>query len=526
MYQSFSPRLLLSFLQITPSMIFLRPQPIPRVSPSSFEQAKQFLFRGDVENYFGQLTGQEADYKSMERVLQRLTDLIHKAFDPNDGSGTKLSVSVIARGSFASRTALAGHEDLDVDIIFPDSFKPTTLKDPLREALGTDETNENILFEKDKLKNVLVALWSQIKEHEAGWLKLDKELEKITRSIPLRVASRHETLQKVLSEETTQVTAEKFGVSQNIFNALETSSADDLRETLQPAIGLRLSDALRDDTDESLFEIIESEVGEEFCRGLRERFPDHTCELPREVISKELDALLRHKSMEPLGTELGTQMREELEGGLSEKLLQELSKELPQIPIDLFLKVRTKVRGQDVIIGLDKDSPAGIRRYQTTTFVPTEALWLGDRRLSPVERTAILSLKWWKNEIKENKGNKLFVIKNRKNLLSGSPDSFSASEVQIKSHHFLVALNAMHELDTSDDLYIPRHVSQPFTMERLLEVMVKILTFLDRAYHPATTATVWPWPGVELNYDYIFPLVCYIHKPSSRLLLTRLTLFA
>ncbi|KAI9897401.1 hypothetical protein N3K66_007257 [Trichothecium roseum] len=368
-------------------MVFLRPQPIPRVSPSSFEKAKEFLFRGDVENYFGQLTGQEADYKSMERVFQRLTGLVHKAFDLNSGSGTTSSVSVIARGSFASRTALAGHEDLDVDIIIPDSFKPTTLKDPLREALGTDETNENILFEKDKLKKVLVALWSQIKEHEAGWLNLDKEVEKITRSIPLRVASRHETLRKALGEEAVQVTGEKFG-----------------------------------------------------------------------------------------------------------------------IPIDLFLKVRTKVRGQDVIICLDKDSPAGIQRYQTTTFAPTEGLWLGDRKLSPVERTAILSLKWWKNEIKENKRNKSFVIKNRKNLLPGSPDSFSASEVQIKSHHFLVALNAMHELDTSDDLYIPRHVSQPFTMKRLLEVMGKILTFLDRAYHPATTTTVWPWPGVELNYDYLFPL--------------------
>lgn len=339
----------------------------------------------------------------------------------------------------------------------------------------------------------------------------------------MRVASRHETLQKVLGEGLAQVTAEKFGVSQNIFHALETVSADDLRETLRPAIGLRLSDALREDTDERLFKILDSEVGEEFCRGLRERFPNDTCKLPREVISKELDALLRHSSMEPLGTELGSQMREELEEELSKRLLKELSKELPQIPIDLFLKVGTKVRGQDVIIGLDKDSPAGIRRYQTTTFVPTEVLWLGDRKLSPVERTAILSLKWWKNEIKENKGNKSFSIKNRKNLLPGSPDSFSASEVQIKSHHFLVALNAMHELDTSDDLYVPRHVSQPFTMERLLEVMGKILTFLDRAYHPTTTATVWPWPGVELNYDYLFPLVCYIHKPSFRLLSNRLT---
>ncbi|KAI1097653.1 hypothetical protein F4804DRAFT_351298 [Jackrogersella minutella] len=142
---------------------------------------------------------------------------------------------------------------------------------------------------------------------------------------------------------------------------------------------------------------------------------------------------------------------------------------LPSISIDLFLKVRTNVRGQDTIVGTDKNGPLGTRRYQTSTSIPTEGLWHANRQLSAVDRTAILSLKWWKNDIGDNRENHFDIKHPEKLRRPKQPLTFSYEKIQIKSHHFLIALNALHELDTKDNLYVPLNVSQPFTMKRLLD---------------------------------------------------------
>ena len=68
------------------------------------------------------------------------------------------------------------------------------------------------------------------------------------------------------------------------------------------------------------------------------------------------------------------------------------------LDVDFFIKVVTeRFGGEKVLIGVDKDGPLGVRQYQTTTFIPSGKEWLGSRPLSPINRTAILALKWWKN---------------------------------------------------------------------------------------------------------------------------------
>lgn len=57
-------------------------------------------------------------------------------------------------------------------------------------------------------------------------------------------------------------------------------------------------------------------------------------------------------------------------------------------------------------------------------------------------------------------------------------------DIKIKSHHFLAALNTLHELPVTDPLYVPTVSSLPFSLVRVMDVMIKILTFLDRAYSP------------------------------------------
>jgi hypothetical protein len=92
------------------------------------------------------------------------------------------------------------------------------------------------------------------------------------------------------------------------------------------------------------------------------------------------------------------------------------------LDIDLFIKIKTRVPGAQesirgggvIIVGVDKDGPGGLRRYQQSEFLPTEGKWMGDKVLRPVERCALLMLK-------------------------------TENNIPIKSHHLLTALNALGE---------------------------------------------------------------------------------
>jgi tRNA nucleotidyltransferase (CCA-adding enzyme) len=64
---------------------------------------------------------------------------------------------VVPRGSFASRTALRGTADLDLDVIFPDDYRiirPGERADVLHQLkyiLGMDASFEPILFNQESL---------------------------------------------------------------------------------------------------------------------------------------------------------------------------------------------------------------------------------------------------------------------------------------------------------------------------------------------------------------------------------------
>ena len=81
------------------------------------------------------------------------------------------------------------------------------------------------------------------------------------------------------------------------------------------------------------------------------------------------------------------------------------------IDIDFFIKVICKrFGGQEVLVGIDKDGPLGNRQYQITTFIPDGKAWIGDLPLSPVNRTALLALRWWKNSFKNDETIKFFKV--------------------------------------------------------------------------------------------------------------------
>lgn len=68
-------------------------------------------------------------------------------------------------------------------------------------------------------------------------------------------------------------------------------------------------------------------------------------------------------------------------------------------------------------------------------------------------------------------------------------------------------MNALHELDFRDDLYVPVHVSQPFSLRRVKVVMWKVLEYLNRAYPPSTAALAWVGDGKDQDLDYPSPQV-------------------
>lgn len=161
------------------------------------------------------------------------------------------------------------------------------------------------------------------------------------------------------------------------------------------------------------------------------------------------------------------------------------------LPVDIFIKIRTKIRGVEWIIGVDKDGPGGFRRYQITEYFPIEGKWIGDRILGPVERSALLMLKWWK----------------------------TTGAHPLKSHHLLSALDAISELDPKDQLYHPLKSSIPFSTLRVMEVMVYTLMYLERAYSTPCNfllrRTTLVGSEQKTVTQYPFPEVCPLCKRDS-----------
>ena len=74
-------------------------------------------------------------------------------------------------------------------------------------------------------------------------------------------------------------------------------------------------------------------------------------------------------------------------------------------------------------------------------------------------------------------------------------------------------INFLSQLPPTDPLYIPSYSPLPFSLVRVIDVMIEVLTFLQRAYQPAVAFMInhpaeWFFGGVPNNIaSYLVPLV-------------------
>ncbi|KAF8333669.1 hypothetical protein F5887DRAFT_678721 [Amanita rubescens] len=92
----------------------------------------------------------------------------------------------------------------------------------------------------------------------------------------------------------------------------------------------------------------------------------------------------------------------------------------PGLELDIFIDlITTRFAGQEVLVGVDKDGPLGVRQYRVETSIPSGKEWLAPNPLGVVDRTALLALKWWRNSIKDDTTIPDFQVSNGVNLEHG-----------------------------------------------------------------------------------------------------------
>jgi hypothetical protein len=132
-------------------------------------------------------------------------------------------------------------------------------------------------------------------------------------------------------------------------------------------------------------------------------------------------------------------------------------------------------------------------------MVKTPGTGVKEAPLSPVDRSALLMLNWWKRSVKHG------VVP-----ISGGVDPRS---FKIRTNHFILALAALHDLNPTDPLYLPRaaNASAPFSLTPMLTTMLHVLKYLKRAYNSTKMVTDVDVPGLRGTTvharKYIFPLV-------------------
>jgi hypothetical protein len=388
-------------------------------------EAEKFLFDKDTPKFLSALAFQEIDYDWVEAILLKVTKLVDdklnkekdkegKLVNFKDGKATVPGkVIVVPRGSFASRTALRGHVDLDLDLIFPSSF-----------LIETDKGRQTI-------EQVLGTGGPDLSQSNPPWHDASGNLPFTKAGVA--VVLRYVWL-KLVHNPTTTMTS--VNLPPTPFAAVTT----------QPDIKWL-------------------EIGQ----------------------GKTLDTITRSIT----GV---TKAPEKV------------------VDIDFFVKVDTTNQGgQEVVVGVDKDGPLGVRQYQTTTFIPSGQEWVGNDPLPPIDRTALMALKWWKNSFADDATIQAFKVRDFTTPTATLRD-VQKKEIKIKSHHMLSALNALHEVDITDPLYIPRTSSLPFSLVRVIDRMIKILTYVQRAYNPPqnfliTRSNSWSdtIPEGQVRADYPFP---------------------
>ena len=221
------------------------------------------------------------------------------------------------RGSYASRSAMRGHVDLDLDLVFPENFKiafkgekttdPVIARSISQVLAYVDSDAEdghdpagNLTVDKDGLRLVLVYVWAKLVGQDANYALPNSFIKK-----PLNIPA-------------------DFTIP--------------LNTTLRPVMQILQAKTLA-------------------------------------TLTRSISAQITDMPQYPAGLDL-----------------------------DFFVKVVTKrFGGEEVLVGVDKDGPLGVRQYQITTFIPSGKEWLGTAPLSPINMTALVALKWWKNSFADDK---------------------------------------------------------------------------------------------------------------------------
>ncbi|CAE6421676.1 unnamed protein product [Rhizoctonia solani] len=159
--------------------------------------------------------------------------------------------------------------------------------------------------------------------------------------------------------------------------------------------------------------------------------------------------------------------------------------------INIFIKVSLSLYGQDMIVGVDQSSAKSGGKYQACLIktLRTPGVPLSEPTLSPILRSAIILLCWSQHIV-----------------------GILPPKSRIPASHFHLALVALQNRDPSDPLYIqPASKAESFSWLGVLQVVVKILSFLGDAYKPSGLILGAPVPGpssVSLGpaIAYTFPL--------------------
>lgn len=276
------------------------------------------------------LAFQEVDYAPVDNTLRRLVDLVDARFNgPNTAQNNYLpagavhapgKVIVQPRGSYGSRTALRGHVDLDLDLVFPDNYKIVAdgdggpVESTISRVLGVDnpfgvipgngfDLTGNLIVTKDGLRMVMLYVWG-------------------------RLVSNNYVLPRFCTVHPLVVPADyTIPINPGLAPALRVHAARTLAE---------------------------------FTRSITAQITDTPGYNPNVQGQVPLD-------------------------------------------VDFFVKLVTKrFGGEEVLVGVDKNGPLGDRQYQTTTFIPSGKEWINSNRLLPIDRVALMTLKWWKNSFADD----------------------------------------------------------------------------------------------------------------------------
>ena len=130
--------------------------------------------------FLGALAFQDVNYNKIDEWMQMVWTRIKTNFNsdkpklssasqPSASQAPKHPVLLIPRGSYASRTALRGHVDLDIDLVFHEEYeiefedKVQTITKVLSTGMADDfDRAGNLCITKEGLRIALMYVWGKL----------------------------------------------------------------------------------------------------------------------------------------------------------------------------------------------------------------------------------------------------------------------------------------------------------------------------------------------------------------------------